>query len=355
MSQQSRRHDPYPWTWEIPLGIVLVILMVLVCGVHLGRGIANVWAGAGWAFPTRVELFRSLPAVLRGDAAAGLDGLNGSLSSPSAVWMWVVATEVMLLAVAVLLLKLVVDRWGPGRLRGMASRGEAERLLGVTRLRKVRAVVRPDLYGKNRDGVKMIFKPAEVGWRLGRADEPRGGELWVPWDRTTGVIGPQGSGKTLDLLAPALLEAPGAALVTLTKVDDLLLSFAVRSGDDRPVRGAGSVRAGRGLPELVWDPVAGCADSMVAERRAKAFTAGTVKGAVAGGYGDDAARFYAAEAAKVIQAFFHAAALTGRTLDHVLRWVANPLDRERADRDSPRASACRPVLARVAAGCAARR
>jgi pantothenate kinase-related protein Tda10 len=72
----------------------------------------------------------------------------------------------------------------------------------------------------------MIFKPAEVGWRLGRAYEPRGGELWVPWDRTTGVIGPQGSGKTLDLLAPALLQAPGAALVTLTKVDDLLLSFA---------------------------------------------------------------------------------------------------------------------------------
>ena len=36
MPQQSRRRDPYPWTWEIPLGVVLVILMVLVCGVHLG-------------------------------------------------------------------------------------------------------------------------------------------------------------------------------------------------------------------------------------------------------------------------------------------------------------------------------
>jgi hypothetical protein len=154
MSQQSRRHDPYPWTWEIPLGIVLVILIVLVCGVHLGRGIANVLAGAGWAFPTRVELFRSLPAVLLGDAAAGLDGLNGPLSSPSAVWRWAVATEVMLLAVSVLLLKLIVDRWGPGRLRGMASRGEAERLLGVTRLRKVRSVVRPDLYERNREGRK---------------------------------------------------------------------------------------------------------------------------------------------------------------------------------------------------------
>jgi hypothetical protein len=150
MSQQSRRHDPYPWTWEIPLGIVLVILMVLVCGVHLGRGIANVWAGAGWAFPRRVELFRSLPAVLRGDAAAGLDGLHGSMASHTAVWTWVVATEVMLLAVSVWLSKLVLDRWGPGRLRGMATRGEAERLLGVTRLRKVRSVVRPDLYGMNR-------------------------------------------------------------------------------------------------------------------------------------------------------------------------------------------------------------
>jgi hypothetical protein len=84
MSQQSRRHDPYPWTWEIPLGIVLVILMVLVCGAHLGRGIANVLAEAGWAFPRRVELFRSLPAVLAGDGAAGLDGLNGSVSSPCA-------------------------------------------------------------------------------------------------------------------------------------------------------------------------------------------------------------------------------------------------------------------------------
>ena len=151
MSQQSRRHDPYPWTWEIPLGVILVILMMLVCGVHLGRAIANVLGGAGWAFPTRVELFRSLPAILRGDAAAGLDGLHGSVSSPSAVWTWVVATEVMLLAVSVLLLKLVVDRWGPGRMRGMASRGEAERLLGVTRLRKVRSVVRPELYRKNRD------------------------------------------------------------------------------------------------------------------------------------------------------------------------------------------------------------
>ena len=62
----------------------------------------------------------------------------------------------------------------------------------------------------------MKFEPSTVGWRIGRSQVPHGVDLWQPWDRTAGVIGPQGSGKTLDLLTPALLQAPGAALVTLT-------------------------------------------------------------------------------------------------------------------------------------------
>ena len=169
------------------------------------------------------------------------------------------------------------------------------------------------------------LRPSEVGWRLGAAKEPHGGELWVPWDRTAGVVGPQGSGKTLDLLAPALIDAPGAALTTLTKVDDLLLTFTARSRDGRPCVVLDPFGLVPGLPEVVWDPIRGCADPFVAERRAKAFTAGTVRGAVAGGHGDDAARFYAAEAAKVLQGYFHAAALTGRSLEDVLGWVAKPM------------------------------
>ncbi|NHA68772.1 type IV secretory system conjugative DNA transfer family protein [Phycicoccus flavus] len=168
------------------------------------------------------------------------------------------------------------------------------------------------------------FTPTEVGWSLGRAHQPRGGDLWVPWDRTTGVIGPQGSGKTLDLLTPALLAAPGAALVTLTKPDDLHLTLDARSASDRPCVVLDPFGLAPGVPELLWDPVAGCVDPLVAERRAKAFTAGTIGGAGVRGHDQDAARFYAAEAAKVIQGYLHAAALTGRTLAHVLRWVAHP-------------------------------
>ena len=169
------------------------------------------------------------------------------------------------------------------------------------------------------------FDPTQVGWQIGVGKEPRSGELWCPWDRTAGVVGPQGSGKTLDLLTPALLHAPGAALVTLTKPDDLLLSFPQRTKDGRPGVVLDPFGLTPGLPELVWDPIAGCTNRMVAERRAKAFTAGTMHGAASHGSGDAAARFYAAEAAKVLMAYFHAAALTGKNLDDVLEWVAKPL------------------------------
>ena len=179
--------------------------------------------------------------------------------------------------------------------------------------------------------------PTHLGWRLGRSLTPRGVELWVRYDRTTGVYGAQGSGKTLDLLAPALLAHPGAAMATLTKLDDLLLTLTDRQAPaagggpgapDRPVAVLDPFGMAPGVPELVWDPIAGCVDPMLAERRAKAFSAGTVTGAVAGGRNDSAARFYAAETAKVLQGFFHAAALTGRSLEHVLEWVANPVAAE---------------------------
>ena len=153
MSQRSRRHDPYPWTWEIPLVTVLAILVLIILGVHLGRAVANVVAGSDWSFPNRVDLFSSLPGVLRGDAAAGLVDLDGPVASPSTLLMCVAATELILLAVTVLLLKWGLDRWGPGRMRGVATAGEAERLLGVTRLRRNRRIVRPDLYGQDRHGV----------------------------------------------------------------------------------------------------------------------------------------------------------------------------------------------------------
>src|SRR5215217_7204428 len=136
MSQRSRRQDPYPWIWEMPLAVFLAVLVLISIGVHLGRAVANVLAGCDWTFPSRVNLFTSLPAVLRGDAGAGLVDLHGQLASPSSLVVWVGVTELILLTTAVLLIKWGWDRWGPGRMRGAATSSEAERLLGVRRLRR---------------------------------------------------------------------------------------------------------------------------------------------------------------------------------------------------------------------------
>jgi hypothetical protein len=153
MSQRSRRQDPYPWTWEMPLAVILAVVVLISFGVHLGRAVANVLAGSDWRFPSRVHLFTSLPAVLRGDAGAGLVDLHGPGASPSSVLVCVAATELILLTTTVFLIKLVLDRWGPGRMKGVATSSEAEKLLGVARLRRSRKIVRPDLYRKHRLGV----------------------------------------------------------------------------------------------------------------------------------------------------------------------------------------------------------
>ena len=151
--QRSRRRDPYPFTWEVPVGVAVVVGSVLVGGVQLGRAVANVLSGHGWAWPARAELIRSLPGVLAGDAAAGLPGLPGaagSATSAGMVYGCLAATGLVLASVAVWLVWVGLRRWGPGRVRGMASPGEASRLLGVGRLWTARTVVRPDLYGADR-------------------------------------------------------------------------------------------------------------------------------------------------------------------------------------------------------------
>ena len=149
--QRSRRHDPYPFTWEIPAAIIVSVLLVLVLGVHIGRATANLLAGAGWTWPNREELFRSLPAILGGDGGAGLPRAFHGGAGQSALWTSISVCELLLLILLGWGFKIGLNRWGPHRVQGMATRAQAEQMLGLPRLRKASAVVRPDLYGKQRN------------------------------------------------------------------------------------------------------------------------------------------------------------------------------------------------------------
>ena len=159
--QRERRRDPYPWTWEIPVLVIGMTLFVMVIGIQLGRSMANLLAGAGWTWPDTsagagyssplgTAFWTSLPGVVSGHAEAGLPApVPVPLASPSLVWTSLALTEAALLTATIWIGAYVYQRLGPGRMRGMATSAEAEKLLGITRLRKVSGIVRPDLYGKH--------------------------------------------------------------------------------------------------------------------------------------------------------------------------------------------------------------
>lgn len=147
VSQRERRHDPYPLTWEIPSAIFAGSLLALVLGVHLGRGLANLAAGAEWAWPSLTLLFRSAIGVVQGDSGAGIASV-APLAAPDALLAWVLAVELVVMAACVALIWACLHRWGPNRTLGVATADETRRLLGRERLYAARKVIRPDLYGK---------------------------------------------------------------------------------------------------------------------------------------------------------------------------------------------------------------
>ena len=113
MSQRSRRQDPYPWTWEMPLAVILAVLVLISFGVHLGRAIANVLAGCDWRFPSRVICSVACRLFCAETPEQVLVDLHGQVASPSSLLICVGATELILLATTVVLIKLGLDRWGP--------------------------------------------------------------------------------------------------------------------------------------------------------------------------------------------------------------------------------------------------
>jgi len=148
--QRARRYDPHPAPWEVPLAIVVGALLLMVVGIHVGRGVANLLSVGVWELPDRAVWFSSLPGLLGGDASAGLTATHLTATSPTMLWSCIAAVELAVLVLVVAGVTAGLRLWGPSKVQGVATRAEAERLLGRSRLRRNAAVVRPDLYGKGR-------------------------------------------------------------------------------------------------------------------------------------------------------------------------------------------------------------
>jgi type IV secretion system protein VirD4 len=189
-------------------------------------------------------------------------------------------------------------RWTPGRRPGSPRRGAHWARRGDLQALRVRAEPAP--LGRLLLGVLPGVGPAAA-----IAAEP--GQSLV-------VVGPTQSGKTTSLAVPAILGWPGPVLAASVKTDLLRDTHAARARRGRVWRI--DPTGCTGTPGDEWSPLGDCGDW----RRACAVSADLCQAAKADGTTADG-EFWYATAAKLLAPLFHAAALDGRTMADVVRWV----------------------------------
>lgn len=150
-----RRPDPQPigQGWEVAVVAIGGALLGLGLAGLAGLGAASALFGGGWVWPHgTATIGHVIGGVLAGHPGRGLPaGQAAKVAGPVAVYVCVAAAE-LALAVAASVAGVLFARYRrPGDARGgMATRGEAEQVLGISRLRQARQIIRPDLYGGQR-------------------------------------------------------------------------------------------------------------------------------------------------------------------------------------------------------------
>ena len=147
----QRRRDPQPISrgWEAAAAAVGGALIAVTLAALTGLGLASALFGGGWVWPHGTEtITHVLGGLLHGHPGRGLPpGQLREVAGPVSVYACVAATELALVAAAVAACVLIARYRRPGDARGgMATRREAEQILGLGQLRAAQAVIRPDRY-----------------------------------------------------------------------------------------------------------------------------------------------------------------------------------------------------------------
>jgi type IV secretion system protein VirD4 len=136
------------------------------------------------------------------------------------------------------------------------------------------------------------------------------------------VVGPTQTMKTSGLAVPALLEWEGPVLASSVKTDLVRDTLAARKSRGRVwiYDPAGCT----GLPADSWSPLAGARTWAGARRTASALIDAARSGASSNADTD----FWYATSAKLLAPLLFAAAISGRSMADVVRWVDTQADRE---------------------------
>ncbi len=272
------------------------------------------------------DLRTTARALLHGRPLAGLAGAHpASATLTLAVW----GVLLVVLFAGFIGWAFTFGAWRARRRRGkgFADNSQIRDGLGVARARASAAQTRPGLTAAERKRVPI----EQVGLPLGTSTT---GEPVVPLEDHAVVIAPTGAGKSVEVMIPAALTAPGALVVTCTRADILDVIAATRTTATRTAAGRNSAD-GTGNPRrvwvfdpldrlgwpepMVWNPVAGCGDGQRAVSRGLAFAAGLG----ADDRSSTNSSFFRANAASALTRLLHAADLDGRTVADVIAWAVH--------------------------------
>jgi hypothetical protein len=148
----QRRRDPvgYAPGWEVAVAVISGGVFVIALAALLGLGLAALLFGGGWVWPHGTSTIGSvLGGLFSGHPGHGLPLVEARrVPAAAAVYVCVAVLEGLFIAALVWVGVLIVRRF---RNDGMATRWEAQQALGAGRLHDVKAIIRPDLYGRDRD------------------------------------------------------------------------------------------------------------------------------------------------------------------------------------------------------------
>ena len=307
---------------EDPAEYAIAALIVVGIGGGLALYLTGQLAGLlfGWAWPhvtigQTLQIAKALPKhwadpkqAWPAAARAALPGRAGFITAAALV--------IAFLGTAITLLWRQIARRGTRRVRGFASGSEVQQALSTTAVTKMGATIRPSLEGERID-------VDDVGTVLGRRI-PGGAKIALSAEESVLVLAAARQGKTSQVMIPMLHRWKGPAIATSVRRDIVEATASLRA-----LLGPVLVLAPTGMPKwpkgVSWSPAAGCHVYDTAKARAETIVR-VGKGGSSAQQDSSNAGFFGSSATNLVAAWLHAAALTGGSMNDVVRWSLNQRD-----------------------------
>ncbi|MFD6917931.1 type IV secretory system conjugative DNA transfer family protein [Streptomyces virginiae] len=288
-----------------PIAVLGVVVGAfgLFTGAYVGGTLGVLLAGGGWAPPA--YNVKSAVALVSGGPGRLWPG-HSTAAGVGIIVLLVLVVAALGVGAFLIWQRFFSHRAGLAGVRELAPLGPKA---SAARARQLR----PSLKGMEK------IHPDDAGLLLGNLDSTRGPELRASWEDVMLAIMAPRSGKSTSVAVPAVLDAPGAVMLTSNKPDVWAVTWARRSRRGRVwlIDPQGITHSSRAL---WWDMLASARTIEGAGRLASHFIAATT---------DEKSRgdFWMGAAKNLLSSLFHAASVSGGSVSDVLAWLSTPSDR----------------------------